>query len=77
MRWNWQQPDWPNFSYDASRLRNREDQFLKGAGFLVGAMTHLDADDRQHLSIEVKTQEAVDSFAIGARYSTVPAYNRR
>ena len=64
MRWNWQQPDWPNFSYDASRLRNREDQFLKGAGFLVGAMTHLDADDRQHLSIELMTQEAVDSFAI-------------
>ena len=51
MRWNWQQPDWPNFSYDASRLRSREDQFLKGAGVLLGAMTHLDADDRQNLSI--------------------------
>ncbi len=64
MRWNWQQPDWPNFAYDAKRLRNREDQFLKGAGILVGAMSHLDADDRQNLSIELLAREAVDSSAI-------------
>lgn len=64
MRWNWQQPDWPNFGYDASRLRSREDQFLKGAGVLVGVMAHLDADDRQNLSIELMAQEAVDSSAI-------------
>lgn len=64
MRWNWQQPDWPNFAYDAKRLRSREDQFLKGAGILVGAMSHLDADDRQNLSIELLAQEAVDSSAI-------------
>ncbi|WP_306812414.1 DUF4172 domain-containing protein [Sphingobium sp. CFD-2] len=47
MRWNWQQPDWPHFAYDATRMRGREDQFLKGAGILVGVMAHLDADDRQ------------------------------
>jgi len=64
MRWNWQQPDWPDFAYDAKRLRSREDQFLKGAGILVGAMSHLDADDRQNLSIELLAQEAVDSSAI-------------
>ena len=60
MRWNWQQPDWPNFAYDAKRLRSREDQFLKGAGILVGAMSHLHADDRQNLSIELLAQEAVE-----------------
>jgi Fic family protein len=64
MRWNWQQPDWPNFVYDAKRLRSREDRFLKGAGILVGVMAHLDADDRQNLSIELMAQEAVDSSAI-------------
>lgn len=64
MRWNWQQSDWPHFAYDAMRLRSREDQFLKGAGFLVGVMAHLDADDRQNLSIELMAQEAVDSSAI-------------
>lgn len=64
MRWNWQQPGWPNFAYDATRLRSREDRFLKGAGILVGVMAHLDADDRQTLSIELMAQEAVDSSAI-------------
>jgi Fic family protein len=64
MRWNWQQPDWPNFAYDAKRLRGREDQFLKGAGILVGVMAHLDAGDRQTLSIELLVQEAIDSSAI-------------
>ncbi|WP_188062969.1 DUF4172 domain-containing protein [Sphingobium sp. KCTC 72723] len=23
MRWNWQQPDWPNFTYDAQRVDRR------------------------------------------------------
>lgn len=64
MRWNWQQPDWPNFAYDAKRLRSREDQFLKGAGVLIGVMAHLDAGDRQTLSVELMAQEAVDSSAI-------------
>ena len=64
MRWNWQQPDWPNFAYDATRLRGREDQFLKGAGILVGVMAHLDANDRQTLSIELMAPEDVDSSAI-------------
>jgi Fic family protein len=64
MRWNWQQPDWPNFAYEAKRLRNREDQFLKGAGILVGVISHLDTADRQNLSIELMAQEVVDSSAI-------------
>jgi len=64
MRWNWQQPDWPNFAYDAQHLRSREDQFLKGAGVLVGVLSHMDAGDRQNLSIELLAQEAVDSSAI-------------
>ena len=64
MRWNWQRPDWPNFAYDAQRLRSRENQLLKGAGILVGVISHLDVEDRQNLSIELMAQEAVDSSAI-------------
>lgn len=64
MRWNWQQPDWPNFVYDAQRIRSREDRFLKGAGVLVGVLSHLNAGDRQNLSVELMAQEAVESSAI-------------
>ena len=64
MRWNWQQPDWPNFEYDAARLRPLEDRFLKGAGIAVGAMAHLPDADRDTLTISLIAQEAVDSSAI-------------
>ena len=64
MRWNWQQTDWPNFSYEAARLRSAEEQFLKGAGVVVGAMHHLDGDQKQGLTIDLISQEVVDSSAI-------------
>ena len=64
MRWNWQQPDWPRFRYDAARLRAREAQFLKGAGVVVGSLHHLDGDALTGLTIEIVAGDAVDSSAI-------------
>ena len=64
MRWNWQQPDWPDFTYDAAHVRPLEDRFLKGAGIAVGAMAHLADGDRGSLTISLIAQEAVDSSAI-------------
>lgn len=64
MRWNWQQKDWPNFTYDASALRAAEDAFLQGGGVIVGILHHVDANARQALAIELISQEAVDSSAI-------------
>ena len=64
MRWNWQQPDWPNFRFDATRLRSAETQFLKGAGVVVGTMHHLDGETQQGLAIELISQEMVESSAI-------------
>ena len=37
MRWNWQKPDWPHFQWDAARIAAAEEQFLRGAGTVVGA----------------------------------------
>jgi Fic family protein len=62
MRWNWQQADWPNFGYDAARLRPLEDRFR--AGVTVGAMAHLPESDRDGLTVSLIAQEAVDSSAI-------------
>ncbi|WP_323810559.1 Fic family protein [Sphingobium baderi] len=64
MLWNWQLPDWPKFQYDAARLQSAEAQFLKGAGIVVGALHHLDGDARQGFTIELISQEMVDSSAI-------------
>src|SRR3546814_17757608 len=64
MRWNWQLPDWPDFRFDAERIRASEEQFLKGSGVVIGALHHLDADERDCLTIELISQEVVDSSAI-------------
>jgi hypothetical protein len=41
MMWNWQQPDWPDFSYDPSRIEESEKRLLLGAGLRFGAFKHL------------------------------------
>src|SRR3546814_17210609 len=64
MRWNWQLPDWPDFRFDAERIRASEEQFLKGSGVVIGALHHLDAGKRDGLTIELISQEVVDRPAI-------------
>jgi Fic family protein len=64
MFWNWQQPDWPNFAYDPARLQTAEARFLRGSGVIVGAMLHVDGEQKQALTIDLIAQETVDSSAI-------------
>jgi Fic family protein len=64
MRWNWQQPDWPNFSWQESRLELAERQFLVGTGTFVGAFKHLPGDDRDRITIEAMSTEAVTTSDI-------------
>lgn len=42
MIWNWQQPDWPNFSFDPLKLMPLETAFAHESGLLLGAFTHLE-----------------------------------
>jgi Fic family protein len=64
MAWNWQQPDWPNFSWDRSRLARAEQEFLVGGGMLVGTVKHLGPDERDQLTIEAMSTEAVTTSEI-------------
>lgn len=64
MRWNWQQPDWPNFRFDATRLHSAEAQFLKGAGVVIGTLHHLDGEAQRGFAIELISREMVESSAI-------------
>ena len=64
MEWNWQQPDWPDFSWNALRLAKAEEHFLRGSGVLVGAIKHLGAGDREQLTIEAISTEAVTTSEI-------------
>lgn len=64
MQWNWQQEDWPRFSWDALRLQKAEALFLEGAGVAIGVSKHLGATDRAALSVELMSHEAIDTSAI-------------
>lgn len=64
MTWNWQKSDWPNFGWDRARLEKAEQQFLLGGGVLVGTVKHLGEEDREHLTVEAMSTEAVTTSEI-------------
>src|SRR5262252_6437299 len=64
MTWNWQQPDWPNFTYDTKALEPLEQQFLRQAGEFVGAYRHVGAEDQDTLKIDLISEEAVKTSEI-------------
>ncbi|MGH9682582.1 MAG: Fic family protein [Candidatus Acidiferrales bacterium] len=64
MTWNWQKPDWPIFRWDRTRLEAAEKQFLVGGGLFVGAVRHLGDEERNQLTIEAMSTEAVTTSEI-------------
>ena len=64
MTWNWQKPDWPHFSWDKTRLAKAEEQFLLESGVFVGTAKHLGAGDREQLTVERMSTEAVTTSEI-------------
>lgn len=64
MTWNWQNPNWPIFKWDRSRLSATEEQFLLGAGVVIGAVKHLGEDEHNQLFVEVMSGEALTTSEI-------------
>lgn len=64
MEWNWQQPDWPRFTWDPARLEKPEQEFLKQSGVFIGTVKHLPAEDRAELIVQSMSTEAVTTSQI-------------
>ncbi len=64
MTWNWQLPDWPEFTWDKARLALAEQQFLVGGGVLLGTVKHLGEEERNQLTVEAMSTEAVTTSEI-------------
>src|SRR5215469_13086993 len=64
MMWNWQRADWPTFTWKASRLAAAEQQFLVAGGTFVGAIKHLGEEDRNQLTVESMSTEALTTSEI-------------
>jgi Fic family protein len=68
MPWNWQQPDWPEFTYDPAALEPLERRFLLQSGEFIGACKHIGADDQETLKIDLISDEAVKTSEIEGEF---------
>lgn len=64
MAWNWQQSDWPDFTWDPARLRKAEEHFLRGSGRFSGTLRHLAGVDQEQLASEAIEAEALTTSEI-------------
>lgn len=64
MLWNWQQADWPHFTWNDSRLAKAEERFLLGAGIFLGTVKHLGDPERELLTVEAMSNEALTTSEI-------------
>jgi Fic family protein len=62
--WNWQQDDWPHFRFDPKRLEPLEAAFLRESGVFAGTFRHVREDDVQRLTVEILSEEAIESSEI-------------
>ena len=64
MKWNWQQPDWPDFRWNGAALAALEARFLQQSGVMIGVVKHLGEKDRTSVVLDVMTDEAIKTSQI-------------
>jgi Fic family protein len=62
--WIWQQPDWPTFGFDASRLTAAIAEYRQRAAQLAGGVAGLAADAREEALVDLLVCEAIKTSAI-------------
>ncbi|WP_434721286.1 Fic family protein [Mesorhizobium sp. RIZ17] len=68
MAWNWEQADWPHFTYDKSVLEPLESEFLLRSGEVLGVFRHVSSDDQDQIRIDLISEEALKTSAIEGEY---------
>lgn len=66
--WNWQQKDWPEFRYNSGKLNALEAEFLRKSGVFIGAIKHVADDDRQQFTVELISDEALNTSEIEGEF---------
>lgn len=64
MIWNWQQKDWPHFTYDSGFLKEMEARFLIQSGVLLGTCQHIGEADQIALTVDLISNEALKTSEI-------------
>ncbi|MDP3532691.1 MAG: DUF4172 domain-containing protein [Alphaproteobacteria bacterium] len=64
MIWNWQQKDWPNFTFDAHQLDEIEAKFQFQSGVLFGTLQHIQDNHKTFFITEIMSDEAIRTSEI-------------
>lgn len=68
MKYNWQQKDWPNFSYSTEEVESKLFEFSERAGRINGLMEGLPKESRVETVIELLVEEAVKTSEIEGEF---------
>jgi len=63
-KWNWQQGDWPDFTYDKEKIAPLEREYIQEAGISFGIMKSLPEADQNQLAVELISDEALNTSEI-------------
>lgn len=64
MKWIWERPDWPNFTFDAAALIHLEREFHRNTGLILGSLSSVSSDDADELRVTLLSNEALDTSKI-------------
>ena len=70
--YNWQQPDWPNFRYDVSKLHQGLLSISEKMGFISGTFKHLTENLQTEAMINFMVEEAVKTSEIEGEHINRP-----
>ncbi len=70
--YNWQQPDWPNFHYDLSRIHDTLLVIAEKTGLINGILSHLGEDVQTETMINLMVEEAIKTSEIEGEYISRP-----
>jgi Fic family protein len=68
MFWNWQLPEWPNFTYNKESIRGIERDFLIAAGGSIAYLKTVDRDEYSRFIVEILSIEGAESSKIEGEF---------
>lgn len=68
MKWIWQLPNWPQFTFEPARFTCWEREFHRNAGIIIGSLATVPADEINELRVTLLSREALDTSKIEGEF---------
>ena len=68
MPWNWQLPQWPQFTYSPNQIALQERQFLLNVGNSIGVLKSVDEREYHQFMVEILSREGLESSKIEGEF---------